>query len=697
MQIIAKLHEMTDPFKRNRLADATSPYLLQHKDNPVHWQPWEPEVFAEARARNVPVLLSVGYAACHWCHVMAHESFEDEDVAQLMNEKFVCIKLDREERPDLDEIYMTALSMMGEQGGWPLTMCLDAEAKPFWGGTYFPKLPQYGRPGFMQILEEISRIWHETPEKIAKNTQTLTEGLRARAKADARGAMPDELPSRAAQTLTEHIDLQKGGLQGAPKFPQPFLYQFLWQQAQLDADAPTSAAVIKTLEKICQGGIYDHIGGGFARYSVDADWLVPHFEKMLYDNALLVQLMIQVWRTSKSPLLAARIEETIEWVLREMRLDNGAFAASLDADTEGEEGRFYVWSKAEIETLLRESQMGGVFCQTYDITDTGNFEGHNIANLLAQGEVVQDALAPARQVLLAARDQRPKPGRDDKVLADWNAMMISAITQAAMAFGRADWLQYSQTAFAAARKSLTDPQGHLRHSAREGQLLPVSLCSDYAFMGQAALALYQANGDPQYLDYAQLCADTLHAEFYDDPADGGRGGYLTNRKKEAGDILVNNRPVQDNAMPSGNAAIYQLFTSLASLTGQASYRAYGQDLFTALAGHLSTQYTSMTALLVSRQLDENPLSIILIGKPKDPALVALLETAHQHGVFSAHILAISPETSLPLGHPAHGKTQVEGKPTAYVCSGQSCLAPLTSPQALQEQLDALVSARQTKG
>jgi uncharacterized protein YyaL (SSP411 family) len=685
---------MTDPFKRNRLADATSPYLLQHKDNPVHWQPWEPEVFAQARARNVPVLLSIGYAACHWCHVMAHESFEDEDVAKRMNEKFVCIKLDREERPDLDEIYMTALSMMGEQGGWPLTMCLDADARPFWGGTYFPKLPNYGRPGFMQILDEISRIWHETPDKIEKNTTTLTEGLRARAKADARGAMPEDLPTRAAKTLSEHIDLQKGGLQGAPKFPQPFLYQFLWQQAQLDADPNSRDAVLVTLEKICQGGMYDHIGGGFARYSVDADWLVPHFEKMLYDNALLVQLMTQVWRDTKSPLLAARIEETLDWVRNEMTLANGAFAASLDADTEGEEGKFYVWSRDEIATVLSDKATADVFCQAYDITEAGNFEGHNIANLLDQGDGPQDALAEARALLLTARNQRTAPGRDDKILADWNAMMITAMAEAALAFGRDDWLSQAETAFGAARQALTDATGNLRHSAREGRLLSVSLSSDYAFMGQAALALYQATSAAPYLGYAKLCADSLHADFYDDPELGGRGGYLTNRQTEAADVLVNNRPVQDNAMPSGNAAIYQLFAALAALTGQTAYRALGQDLFTALAGHLASQYSAMTSLLVARQRDDYGLTIVLIGDREANQLKALEKVARQHRVFNAHVLVLSPDAELAPTHPAHAKTQIDGRPTAYVCPGQNCLAPSTDPQALSDQLDGLVQARQ---
>ena len=395
------------PFSSNRLAEATSPYLLQHKDNPVHWQPWEASVFDEARRRNVPVLLSIGYAACHWCHVMAHESFEDDEVAALMNANFVCIKLDREERPDLDEIYMSALSMMGEQGGWPLTICLDAEGAPFWGGTYFPKTPQYGRPGFMQILAEISRIWTEAPDKIKANTKALTQSLRAKAAADARGDMPTDLPQRAARALVEHIDRAKGGLAGAPKFPQPFLYKFIWQQAQLSGDADMRAAVLVTARKICQGGIYDHLRGGFARYSVDADWLVPHFEKMLYDNALLIDLLSLLYRDTKEPLFAARIAETIGWLEAEMITDEGAFASSLDADTEGEEGRFYVWDKAEVEALLGAD--AGAFCAAYDITETGNFEGHAIPHLLAAGDTPKHAGQGARHIA-GGTQSTPAPG-----------------------------------------------------------------------------------------------------------------------------------------------------------------------------------------------------------------------------------------------------------------------------------------------
>ncbi len=690
-------HEMTDEFNqnrfaRNRLDEATSPYLLQHKDNPVHWQPWDDDAFGEAKRRNVPILLSIGYAACHWCHVMAHESFEDDEVAALMNDNFVCIKLDKEERPDLDEIYMTALSMMGEQGGWPLTMCLDGDAKPFWGGTYFPKTPQYGRPGFVQILSEIARLWRDDPDRIEKNATALSNGLKARATADARGDMPEDLPTRAAQTLGAHIDLTKGGLEGAPKFPQPFLYQFLWQHAQLNGDAGAREAVLVTLRKICQGGIYDHLRGGFARYSVDADWLVPHFEKMLYDNALIISLLTQSWRDTKEPLFAARISETIDWLHAEMCLPNGAFATSLDADTQGEEGKFYVWSLAEVEAALGDA--APTFCAVYDITAAGNFEGRNIPNLLAQDNAPQTELAALREKLLAVRNARARPARDDKILADWNAMMVTALCEAAQVFARSDWCDMAETAFLAARHTLTDAQNKLRHSARDGKVLDISLSTDYAFMGQAACALYQATGTPDYLAYAEHCADTLHTAFLDTQ----RGGYLSNpRDENDAHILVNNRPTQDNAMPSANAAIHTLFSNLAIVSGKPQYQAHAAELFHALSGHLTSQYPSMTALLASYQLGMHPLSIVIIGS-ETSATKELARTAQQHKIFARCIITIAPDDkSLPPTHPAFGKTQIGGQPTAYICLGHQCRAPITQSAALAAQLDALVIERQTIG
>ena len=433
----------------NRLARETSPYLLQHKDNPVHWRAWGPEALAEAKQTGKPILLSVGYAACHWCHVMAHESFEDAAIAGVMNELFVNIKVDREERPDIDAIYMRALHALGEQGGWPLTMFLDSDARPFWGGTYFPPTPRYGRPGFSQVLREVARVYREEAEKVAHNTGLLVDTLKERAAASHTGTpeIGDPLLADLTRRMVSAVDPRYGGLSGAPKFPQWNFFWLLWRGAIRYGHEAARHAVDNTLTHICQGGIYDHLGGGFARYSVDDRWLVPHFEKMLYDNALLVDLMCEAYRETGKELYARRIDETIGWLLREMVAEGGGFAASLDADSEGEEGKFYVWTLREIEEVLGEAD-ARVFAEAYDVSEAGNWEGHTILNRLKnpvlRAPTDEKALAHMRLKLLAHRAKRIRPGWDDKVLADWNGLMIAALAHAARLFDRPEWLNGSR-------------------------------------------------------------------------------------------------------------------------------------------------------------------------------------------------------------------------------------------------------------
>ena len=415
----------------NRLCRETSPYLLQHQDNPVHWWAWGPEALAEAKRTGKPILLSVGYAACHWCHVMAHESFEDAETARVMNDLFVNIKVDREERPDVDAIYMAALHELGEQGGWPLTMFLTSDAEPFWGGTYFPKESRYGRPAFAQVLKEIARIYREEQGKVRQNADALKDRLAPKFEEGGPDAIPgDAALADLARRLLQLVDPTHGGIRGAPKFPQVQFFNFLWR-AGLRYGLPNPLQAVElTLAHIAQGGIYDHLGGGFARYSVDERWLVPHFEKMLYDNALLLELMTEVWRETKSPLFATRVSETVDWLLREMVTEEGGFASSLDADSEGEEGKFYVWSLAEIEEVLGACRMRVSSPKIYDVTPEGNFEGHTILNRINSLEL-RDAATEARltlmrKKLLARRASRVRPGFDDKVLADWNGLMIAA-------------------------------------------------------------------------------------------------------------------------------------------------------------------------------------------------------------------------------------------------------------------------------
>ena len=421
----------------NRLARETSPYLLQHKHNPVDWWPWGTEALAEAKRANKPILLSVGYAACHWCHVMAHESFEDAETAKVMNDLFVNIKVDREERPDIDQIYMSALHHLGEHGGWPLTMFLTPDGEPFWGGTYFPKTARYGKPAFADLLREVERVFRQEPQSVEQNRSALMARLAESARPQGRVTIAAADLDRAADELARVIDPVNGGMRGAPKFPQAMMLECLWRAGERTNTARYCAAVELTLARICEGGIYDHLGGGFSRYSVDERWLVPHFEKMLYDNALLLELLAVAYLRSGNELFRRRARETVTWLAREMTTQEGAFCASLDADSEGEEGKFYVWSLDEVTAALGQ-QDAGFFAAHYEVTAEGNFEGHNIFNRLkhvSRGAEDEQRLAGLREKLLSVREKRVRPGRDDKVLADWNGLMIAALVNAGLAFG----------------------------------------------------------------------------------------------------------------------------------------------------------------------------------------------------------------------------------------------------------------------
>ncbi|HEX6101458.1 MAG TPA: thioredoxin domain-containing protein, partial [Alphaproteobacteria bacterium] len=452
----------------NLLARETSPYLLQHKDNPVEWHAWGQEALERAKRENKPILLSVGYAACHWCHVMAHESFEDEFTAELMNQLFINIKVDREERPDLDQIYQTALQLLGEHGGWPLTMFLTPEGEPFWGGTYFPPAPRYGRPGFRDVLAAIAAAYKDDPEKVQKNVGAIRDALKQMAAPQGGAALPPDLARRAAERLAQEVDPTWGGIGGAPKFPQAPIFLLLWRAGKAGRNEMLRNAVRLTLQRMAQGGIYDHLGGGFARYSVDAEWLVPHFEKMLYDNAALLELMVTVWQDTRDPLLEARIRETVGWVLREMVADGGGFAASLDADSEGEEGKFYVWTEAEIDAAL-PTELAEPFKRAYDVSAEGNWEGKTILHRNRApelGDVESEAkLAEARRILFEIRAKRVRPGWDDKVLADWNGLMIAALADAGAVFDEPDWIAAARRAFDFVRGKMSEG-GRLRHSWR---------------------------------------------------------------------------------------------------------------------------------------------------------------------------------------------------------------------------------------
>ena len=668
----------------NLLVNETSPYLLQHKDNPVNWRPWGEAALAEARESGKPILLSIGYAACHWCHVMAHESFEDEATARLMNELFVNIKVDREERPDLDAIYQTALALMGEQGGWPLTMFLTPEGEPFWGGTYFPPTPRYGRPGFPEVLRGIAEAYRTKPDAVKKNTEALVGALRARSPAAPGDEIAPELLDRIAERLAQEVDPVHGGIGGAPKFPQPSIFELIWRAYRRTKAPELKRAVVLTLDRMSQGGIYDHLGGGFARYSTDARWLVPHFEKMLYDNAQMIELLALVWQETKSPLYAARVAETIEWLEREMMAEGGAFAATIDADSEGEEGKFYVWTAAEIDALLGDR--AAMFKDAYDVTPEGNWEGHTILNRskrMLLGSADHEAkLAEARKILFEARAKRVPPGRDDKILADWNGLMIAALARAGLIFDRADWIALAERALAAVRRLMTAEDGRLRHAYRHGRLQHPATLDDHANLARAATLLYETTGNPGYLAYARALVDAANAWYWDKTG----GGYFFTAEDIRG-LIARTKHAHDNATPSGNGVMAQVLVRLYHHTGEGAYRDRAAALIMSFSGEVQRNFFPLSTLLNAAELQERAMQIVVVG-PRDDPQTAVLRRAAASSVSLPNLLLqqIEPATALPDGHPAKGKGMIDGRPAVYVCEGPVCSAPITDAAALAEDL-----------
>jgi len=670
---------MSDPLPGNALGGETSPYLLQHKDNPVHWQPWSSAALAAARALDKPILLSVGYAACHWCHVMAHESFERREIADAMNALFVNIKVDREERPDLDIIYQHALQAMGEQGGWPLTMFLTPAGEPFWGGTYFPPEPRYGRPGFGQVLTAIARAWREDRGNVAKNVAALQQVLERLGAPQAGGGLSMALTDQAASALLQAIDSAHGGFGGAPKFPQVPALETLWRAWRRNRDSAMRDAVLLTLDHICQGGIYDHLGGGFARYSTDARWLAPHFEKMLYDNALLIDLLTAVWQETQNPLYAERVAETIGWLAREMRQPDGGFAASLDADSEHEEGRFYVWREDEIDAALGRG--AARFKQFYDVTHGGNWEGKTILNRLHHRERSDEAterqLAQDRDVLFRARAPRIRPALDDKVLADWNGLAIAALANAGRVFARRDWLALARAAYAFVRRDMSAADDRLWHSWRMGQARNLALIDDYANMARAALALHEAEGGDT--DLAQGEAWVAAAiKYYWDPDKGGF--FFSAADAEA--LIARTKQAHDAPNPSGNGVMAGVLARLYFLTGKSGYRERAEHLVRAFGGEARRNVFGCGALFNGNELLQRGLQIVIRGVRGEARTDALQRVVNAAPLPNLVLDIVPPGRDLPADHPAAGKGQANGEATAYVCEGTVCSLPVTDAASL---------------
>ena len=652
----------------NRLGLASSPYLLQHAGNPVHWREWGAEALAEARAEGKPILLSIGYAACHWCHVMAHESFEDPDVAALMNRWFVNVKVDREERPEIDHFYMSALQAMGEHGGWPLTMFATPEGVPFWGGTYFPPAPRWGKPSFRQVLEGIAEAWERDAAKVAENARALTRHLEALGRS-APGALPEgETLGGMAASVLAGTDPEWGGFGAAPKFPNAPLFRFLWQDSFRSGDEAGRDAVRLLLARMSLGGIYDHLGGGYSRYATDAHWLVPHFEKMLYDNAQILELLALAQAAEPEALFAARAGETVGWLEREMRAGE-AFAASQDADSEGEEGKFYVWDEEEIDEVLGAE--AAPFKRAYGVSAEGNWEGRTILNRVlpfgdAEAEVL---LAESRALLFAVRARRVPPGRDDKVLADWNGLAVAALARASATFGEPEWLGLAERAFDFVLANLGQGDARIGHAWRAGKVSAAGLLEDQASMARAALALHEASGKAGRLDQALRIVAVTEERFR------GPDGAFFSSADDAADLPLGAAGraliAEDNVVPSGNGMLAEVFARLFHLTGEDGWRLKAERVIGAFAGRAQA-LVAMPGLLAAADLLANGASVVIVGKA--PALAAAALATADPAVV---VMQAGEPGRVPAGHPAHGKSF-----GAYVCRGGVCSLPVGDPASL---------------
>ncbi len=661
----------------NRLAGETSPYLLQHRDNPVDWYPWGAEASARAAAEDRPILLSVGYSACHWCHVMERESFEDAGTAAYMNEHFVCVKVDREERPDVDAIYMEAVQSMTGHGGWPMTVFLDPDGVPFYGGTYFPPDESRGMPSFRMVMEAVVDAFERKREEIRERAAGTRAHLGAvgLVEPDAEPPEAEELEGAVAR-LRASADLERGGFGGAPKFPPASALELLMARGE-------GEVVERTLDAMAAGGIYDQIGGGFARYSVDAVWLVPHFEKMLYDNALLARAYLHGWQALGHERYRRVCEETLDWMLREMRGPEGGFYSALDADSEGEEGRFYVWTPEQIREVLGDSAEAVI--EHYGVTEEGNFEGRNILHLPGgpgrfsvayRQEVDPPNLDAARRALYEARAERVWPGLDDKRLASWNALAIAALAEAGAVLDRTDYLDAARAGAEFVLEQMHDGEGHLLRTYKDGDARLNAYLEDHAFLLEALLTLYEASFEPRWFERARALADETIARF----GDPERGGFFsTSADHEA--LIARRKEIGDHPIPSGNSSAAMGMLRLAALTGERGYERQAEGVFALFAKSAFQHPQSLAHLL--RALDFHLAAtkeVALIGDDVDE-LAAVVRSA-----FRPHlVLAAGPEGSEepPL---LRERPAVAGRSGAYVCERFACLAPVTDPEELARVL-----------
>jgi uncharacterized protein YyaL (SSP411 family) len=678
----------------NRLEHSTSPYLRQHADNPVDWYEWGPEALELARSTQKPILLSIGYAACHWCHVMAHESFEDDATAALMNELFVNIKVDREERPDLDAIHMQAVQALTGHGGWPMTVFLTPDAVPFHAGTYFPPNDRHGLPSFQRVLRAVSGAWRDKPESVAEAGKALTEHLRrAASPSQASHAVDQRTLDLAFRALARSYDMRKAGFGGAPKFPPSMALDFLLRYAVRTDNAEALEMVVKTWDAMRRGGIYDQIGGGIHRYSVDADWLVPHFEKMLYDNALFARVGVRLWQVTHDDDVKAATEQTLDWVMREMRDADGGFQSSLDADSEGHEGRFYVWSREELieaagaDAAVAEAHWGG--------TAEGNFEGKNIlfvpngpdataARTGLRREEVLDALTRARQRLYDTRSKRAWPGKDGKVIASWNGLMIRAFVEGARAFARDDYRDAAATAGRFLEQRLVR-DGRVFRSTLDGRVSGPGLLEDYAAVALAFLDLYSLTFDTSWLRQSRTITEHTVDLFLDRDT-----GTWYDTASDHEQLLVRPREVTDNATPSGTSLVAELLLHWSELDDMPAWRSMAETIVSRV-GDAIAQYPQALGYVagVAESIVNGGVQVAIAGEPAEEGFVRLESRLGQ--AFVPGLVIAGGDSTTP-GQPAlmRDRRPVEGRAMAYVCRAFACDLPTADPETLERQVRQLV-------
>jgi uncharacterized protein YyaL (SSP411 family) len=682
----------------NRLAGTKSPYLQQHADNPVDWYPWCEEALARARAEDKPILVSIGYSSCHWCHVMAHESFENPAIAELMNNNFINIKVDREERPDIDSVYMEAVQMLTGHGGWPLNVFLTPDLKPFFGGTYWPPTPKHGLPSWPQVLQAIALAWRNEREKVLASADQLTSYLGAAQTVQPSNQMLSlDLLDQAWQRMRDRFDWTNGGFDGAPKFPQAMNLEFLLRTYKRISQQEPLAMVELTLQRMATGGIYDHLGGGFHRYTVDAAWTVPHFEKMLYDNALLSQLYVYAWQVTGLEVYRRVAEGVLDYVKRAMTSPEGGFYSAEDADSEGEEGKFYVWRTDEIVEALGEED-AAIFMRYYGVTEEGNFEGKNVLTIsssidqlarefsMAEDEV-RTTLQRGRERLFAVREQRPRPGRDDKILTSWNALMLRAFALAGRIFNRVEYLDIARRNADFLLSSLRQGSTLLHFYKQEPGEVEAFL-DDYAYLIEALITLYETVFELHWLEEAKTLADRMIESF----ADEVHGGFFDTAHHQSLQLPVRPKTLFDSAVPSGNATASAALLRLAALTGENRYERYGLGPLRLVRDALTKQPLALGKMLCALDFYlATPHEIAIIGDPARADTRALLDIVFQRFLPNT-VIAVSPPAQVQAASNLvpllSGRSVLDGKATAYVCERYTCKLPVTTADALAAQLSS---------